>query len=174
LINNSEEEFHSLVVSSDDPATSELDGFIQGNEFSMKVWKYAHNLEAIASIEIVAGDTTFEPMGSTVIQLNTTKLGANDWSESLTSLGNAYPNPFRNFTTIPFTISEQEGVELSIYNILGQHMATLVNERLSPGSYLMDWKVNIGKSSQIMPGVYFIKLVAGDKIFVKPVELVIN
>lgn len=50
-------------------------------------------------------------------------------------LGGNYPNPFNPSTTIPFSLPHDMQVSLRVYNILGQHVATLVNERLTSGRH---------------------------------------
>lgn len=46
-----------------------------------------------------------------------------------------YPNPFNPSTQIRFSIPEHSHVNLSVYNLLGQHITTLVNENRNPGWY---------------------------------------
>ena len=68
-----------------------------------------------------------------------------------------YPNPFNPKTTIRFTISDVRFTILKVYGILGNEIATLVNERLSAGSYEVDWD-----GSNFTSGVYFYKITSGD------------
>jgi hypothetical protein len=83
-------------------------------------------------------------------------------------LSQNYPNPFNPSTKIKFTTPPQpspyqgEGVRvgfvtLKIYDILGNEVATLVNEQKSPGSYEVEWNADSYSS-----GVYFYSLQAGD------------
>ncbi len=51
------------------------------------------------------------------------------------SLENNYPNPFNPATTIPFTVDRSGRVKLTVYNILGQKVATLQDGYLSPGRH---------------------------------------
>ncbi len=54
-------------------------------------------------------------------------------------LFNNYPNPFNPATTISYQLPEIMNVNIMIYNILGQRIATLVNENQKPGNYQFKW-----------------------------------
>ncbi|MBX2992857.1 MAG: T9SS type A sorting domain-containing protein [Bacteroidetes bacterium] len=59
-----------------------------------------------------------------------------------TELVQNYPNPFNATTTVSFSVEIQSKITLDVYNILGQKVATLVNESLLPGSYSVPWDAN--------------------------------
>ncbi|MBX2992869.1 MAG: T9SS type A sorting domain-containing protein [Bacteroidetes bacterium] len=67
-----------------------------------------------------------------------------------------YPNPFNPTTMIGFRISEYGLVRLEVFDLIGRNVATLVNERLSPGSYSVEWNAG-GMPS----GHYFYRLTTG-------------
>lgn len=76
-------------------------------------------------------------------------------------LGNNFPNPFNPVTTIQYALAEDAPVELRIYNMLGQVVRTLVNERQTIGTYSIRWD---GKDDSGLPaasGVYISRLHAG-------------
>ena len=64
-----------------------------------------------------------------------------------------YPNPFSSSTTIEFTQKEQGLTTLKVFNAVGQEVATLISEKLMPGTYQYTW--NAGNMSS---GVYFYRL----------------
>jgi hypothetical protein len=70
-----------------------------------------------------------------------------------------YPNPFNAVTTIRYTIATPGKVELNIYNLLGQKVATLVNESKPSGNYTLTWDAS-GFSS----GIYYCVLRAGGNV----------
>jgi hypothetical protein len=77
-----------------------------------------------------------------------------------------YPNPFNPLTTIEFSIQEAAQVKLDIVNIMGQRVATVVNEQMSPGSY------NVTFDAKNLPsGIYFYRMSAGDFTAIKKMTL---
>lgn len=77
-------------------------------------------------------------------------------------LNDAFPNPFNPETKIRFTLQEAGFTTLKVYDVLGREVATLVNERKSPGTY----EVNFNASS-LPSGVYFYRLQTGNFTDVK-------
>jgi len=82
-----------------------------------------------------------------------------------------FPNPFNPKTTIVYHVRAIDElplqVDLSIYNLLGQKVATLVNKRQRAGSYTVEWD-----ASGFASGVYYYRIVAGDFQQVKKMLLV--
>jgi hypothetical protein len=69
------------------------------------------------------------------------------------SLRQNYPNPFNPSTTIEYDLPANGSVKLAIYNILGQEVASLVNQVQNAGSYKAVWN-----ASNVASGVYFYRL----------------
>jgi len=78
-----------------------------------------------------------------------------------------YPNPFNPNTTIQFSLPESSHATLEVYNMLGQRVATLVNETLSAGTYTANFEAT-GLSS----GVYLYRLQAGNEVQTRKLTLV--
>ncbi len=83
-----------------------------------------------------------------------------------------YPNPFNPTTTIKYSIPNIVGVEtlhatsLQVYSILGEEIATLVNEKQSPGNYTVQFD-----ASNLPSGVYFYRLKTGNFVQTKKMLL---
>ena len=74
-----------------------------------------------------------------------------------------YPNPFNPETTISFSITEDsEKTELSIYNLKGQKVKTLINSQLSSGQHSVAWNGKDDSDKPVSSGVYLYQLKAGD------------
>ena len=72
------------------------------------------------------------------------------------NLAQNYPNPFNPVTTIKYSIPESGNVSLKVYDILGNEVASLVNEEKGPGVYSVTFD-----ASKLSSGVYLYKLQAG-------------
>jgi photosystem II stability/assembly factor-like uncharacterized protein len=70
------------------------------------------------------------------------------------SLGQNYPNPFNPMTNVKFSIVKAGDVKIVVYDIQGRKVQTLVNERLSAGTYEVKFD-----GSMLTSGVYFYKMV---------------
>ncbi|RFM23227.1 MAG: T9SS C-terminal target domain-containing protein [Candidatus Thermochlorobacter aerophilum] len=71
-------------------------------------------------------------------------------------LSQNYPNPFNPETTIRFSIARREEVLLEVFDVLGRKVATLVNEQLAPGSYVVRFN-----AATLSSGIYFYRMRAG-------------
>ncbi|MFA5805223.1 MAG: phospholipase D-like domain-containing protein [Melioribacteraceae bacterium] len=70
-------------------------------------------------------------------------------------LAQNYPNPFNPSTTIQYSLKESGKVELTVYNMLGQKVLSLVNEFQNPGSHLVKFD-----ASQLASGIYIYRIKA--------------
>lgn len=81
-----------------------------------------------------------------------------------TALFQNYPNPFNNQTMIEYSINENmdnSHVQLDIYNVIGQRVAQLVNERQSSGFYQVSWNAENNPGHELASGLYFYRLQVG-------------
>jgi len=68
-----------------------------------------------------------------------------------------YPNPFNPSTTIDFAIPTQSNVKLTIYNVIGEKVAELVNRELTAGYHSINFN-----ASNLVSGIYFYRLQSND------------
>ncbi len=72
-----------------------------------------------------------------------------------------YPNPFNPTTVIPYSIPDIAEVQLSVYNLLGQKIRTLIDNVQDPGSYKVTWNGKDDSGKMVSSGIYFYRLAAG-------------
>jgi hypothetical protein len=77
-----------------------------------------------------------------------------------------YPNPFNPATRIEYAIPRGSNVKVIVYNVLGQEVATLVNEFKNAGTYSVDFN-----ASRLASGVYMYSIKAGSYTDVKKMVL---
>jgi hypothetical protein len=83
-----------------------------------------------------------------------------------------YPNPFNPSTEIRYTLPRPSDVEIEIFNILGQRIKTLLDERQPAGTYKIVWDAKDDFGQAVGSGVYFYRVTAGRESAVKKMILV--
>ncbi len=82
-----------------------------------------------------------------------------------------YPNPFNPETNISFTLPQDGLVNISVYNMLGQNVSTLVNEFRSAGTYSAVWS-GTNKNGNAMPsGIYLVKMDTPNEVLTQKITL---
>jgi len=141
-------------------------------------WQLVHNVESgvlrvamagakpaangeVATITLTLSGDNQSPDISGNYALNTApeqQIGATGLEalpESFTLESN-YPNPFRSSTTIGFELPEETEVVVEVYNVLGQRVETLVNEKMSAGRHEVNFE-----ASNLSSGMYLYRMKAG-------------
>jgi hypothetical protein len=77
------------------------------------------------------------------------------------ALGQNYPNPFNPTTEISFALPNAADVELSVYNLLGQKVTTLVNGAMPAGNHSVTWDGTSESGGSVASGIYFYRISAG-------------
>jgi len=83
-----------------------------------------------------------------------------------------YPNPFNPETFISYQVPKASRVMIEVFNLLGQHIRTLIDEEKSPGSYQILWNGLDDQGQSVSSGVYLYKMKAGDFRAMKKMVLV--
>jgi polyhydroxybutyrate depolymerase len=120
----------------------------------------------LTAVDFVGNESAFSEVDSVEIIID----GFKDFLESIPSefaLFQNYPNPFNPKTVIRYVLPVTCHLDLSIYNVLGQKVATLVNKKQPAGSYKVEWD-----ASGFASGVYYYQLVAGDNALTRKMALI--
>jgi len=115
-------------------------------------------------------DTSHVEAIITKFQYTGTAVGVQDnsgYNPSTFMFSENYPNPFNPVTTFEFSIPHSSEVRLTIYDILGKEVTTLISQSLNAGRYRTQWN-----ASSLSSGIYFCRIQAGSFIESKKLVLV--
>jgi len=87
------------------------------------------------------------------------------------ALGQNVPNPFNPATRIPFTLHQRSRVQLTIFDVRGAHVVTLLDEPLTEGEHVAQWSGQDAYGRQVASGVYFYALSAGGRTLSRKMTL---
>ncbi|MEO1023881.1 MAG: T9SS type A sorting domain-containing protein, partial [Bacteroidota bacterium] len=117
--------------------------------------------------------TLTDPEGASdtrIVTLIVAGTTSTEWTRNLPEqleLRQNYPNPFNPSTTIGFGIPESAHVRVEVYNMLGQQVEVLVNQRMSAG-----WHTLIFDASRLSSGMYVYRVVSGAQVQTRKMVLV--
>ncbi len=83
------------------------------------------------------------------------------------ALDQNFPNPFNPSTTIRFSVAAHRRVTLTVYDVLGREVASLIDEEKEPGTYAVRWD-----AANAASGVYWYRMTAGEISLVRPLMVV--
>jgi|AntRauTorcE11897_2_1112592.scaffolds.fasta_scaffold00072_38 hypothetical protein len=78
-----------------------------------------------------------------------------------------YPNPFNPTTSIQYSVENAGEVSLTVYNVMGQQVATLVSESKSAGTYQVSWDASNNAS-----GIYYYRLESAGQVLTRQMTLI--
>ncbi|MFH1701766.1 MAG: T9SS type A sorting domain-containing protein [Candidatus Zixiibacteriota bacterium] len=132
-------------VESGEPQTVTLTGLIEAQEYWVAVVSIdeSNNESDISNID--HGEAGFE-----FVQNND-----DDGLPTSFGLSQNYPNPFNPYTRFEYTLPVETQVTITVFNILGQQTAVLVDEFQNEGVYTAEWDGRDRNGNQVSSGVYF-------------------
>lgn len=83
-----------------------------------------------------------------------------------------YPNPFNPSTTITYHLPQSDNITLSVYNLMGQRMAILINKMQSAGSHQFEWNGKLLNGTQAPTGIYILRLETSQKFLTKKISII--
>jgi hypothetical protein len=112
------------------------------------------------SCSVCGGDHIYSYVDSTVMSLDLTGVEPPHPGNFTTSFEQPYPNPMAKCTNFQFEIAQEGLVDLSIFDLQGRKVHTVVHDRLAPSSYGNFWDGTNDARVPVRNGVYFVRLVA--------------
>ena len=148
----------NLIFEVTDPSVSEIK--IEQTEMSnprhAMMFIY-HELTEDGKMNQSRVELDFQPV---TVALSANPLGFEGVPDSY-ALSQNYPNPFNPTTEIAFDLPAAVKVNLSIFNVLGQRVVTLVDERLDAGNHTVTWNSTNSGGNTVSSGIYFYRISAG-------------
>lgn len=134
----------NLVFKIDDPTTSEV------SLEAIETTEPYHSLTFVYHDggEIVTEKPEFDHVSVSLSDVNGSSLVPDQFF-----LAQNYPNPFNPSTTFKFSLEEAGQVDLSVFNVLGQKVSTVIAGKLDAGQHEVTWE-----GEQFSSGVYFYRL----------------
>lgn len=87
-------------------------------------------------------------------------------------LSQNYPNPFNPETKIRFQLPQAGAVEITVFDVLGRKVITLIDERKDAGFHSVTWRGRDSRGIQVSTGVYYYRVIAGDFVETRKMLLV--
>jgi hypothetical protein len=183
-------EFSTLTVSNpfpDDPGNygefefTDGTGYVRVDDYFLT---YGGNLDSSytqdATIETLYGMGYFSYSNSKVLPRNDADvIGLSTTIRTIDrevpagyALEQNYPNPFNPTTSIRFTVPTTDRVRISVYNLLGQQVAQLMDLQMQPGNYEVNWNGRNSAGTQVASGIYLYRLEAGEFSLTKKMTLI--
>ena len=138
---------------------------------TLSIWLYAlEDQKAVFEDTIVILNNSASPAIHIPVMLAVPPMGVEEQEGSKLpssfALGSCYPNPFNVSTTIGYDLPRASLVTLEIYNLVGQKVATLVNDYEQAGYKSINWN-----AAEVTTGIYYYKLTAGEFVSVRKLTL---
>ncbi len=152
----------SITVWGDDEQTIEVDGFRTGEAIGYRVYQLGEQQDWTVTVEYSQGDGLYVVNGFMVLSrfdVNITAVNNNLKLSQIPKrfqLHQNYPNPFNPSTQIRFAVPTSGVVKIDVFNMQGQKVETLVNDRYSAGVYEVQFR-----AKNLASGLYFYRLTAG-------------
>jgi hypothetical protein len=102
------------------------------------------------------------PSGNVVELTNVVGIKENGNLPTTFAISQNYPNPFNPTTSIKYQLPQTADVTITIYNLLGQKVRTLVNDKKEPGYYEVEWNGLNDHDVQVATGLYIYRIKAAD------------
>jgi hypothetical protein len=87
------------------------------------------------------------------------------------NLHNAYPNPFNPVTTLRYDLPVQTHVNITVYDMLGRKVRTILNQQQNPGYKSLIWDATNDYGKSVSAGIYLYQIQAGEYISTKKMVL---
>ncbi|MCX6248562.1 MAG: aryl-sulfate sulfotransferase [Bacteroidetes bacterium] len=132
-----------------------------------RAYRYTSDHPALAGHDLTPGNTITGLPPDYLTPDNITAVSNNQYKPSEDKLGQNFPNPFSNNTTIKFVLMESKQITLVVYDLSGNIVKSLVNTRYPKGEYSVVWNGTDDSGNQVPGGMYLYVLMGDNKTITK-------
>ncbi|MAJ44362.1 MAG: hypothetical protein CMF96_06415 [Candidatus Marinimicrobia bacterium] len=131
--------------------SKQTNGFLKPGDIpSLRLYK-------IETGEIISLESNLEPFSNLLVSKVETINTNTDIIPSYYALNPVYPNPFNPTTNISYLLPENRQIKITIHDVKGKKIETLLQSKVPAGSYTLSWN-----AENLASGIYFVKLTASD------------
>jgi len=158
----------SMVLIHDGKPGSEMTVLVRSDAYPVTIsWSVGHEQYILADgrggklfpPRTISGEGSMRVMSSEANRITLTATGAAELPAAF-ALSQNYPNPFNPSTTIKYALPVDSRVSMSIYNVLGQNVRTLVDDNVAAGYHVAEWNGTGNGGRPLSSGTYFVRLSA--------------
>lgn len=123
----------------------------------------------LSPVSVVKSKSTNESSRFGITLTPSTSVSIDDEIDAPTefTLGQNYPNPFNPTTNINYSVGEAGPVNITVYNVMGQKVAELLNTTKNAGSYQITWN-----ATGVASGIYYYRLTAPGQVLTRQMTLI--
>jgi hypothetical protein len=144
--------FVTLPVSMDDPETEAIDGFVQSNQITARIWHHETNIVEEAVLDFIEGSTTFQPLETYIGSIKSILTSINNEQTGDDVTFEINPNPLRGKALMKYSIPPNGQVSVQLLSIDGRVISNLINEAKPAGEGAIEFN-----GEGIKPGSYLVK-----------------
>ncbi len=144
-----------------EPAYGRFNRFANPGTYSLEITATGYDTVTVSSVVV---DTGWSDMDVYLTPSTVAGIDVKDRLPSGFELVGNYPNPFNPATTIVYNLPEQGLVNLSVFDLRGNVVATLVNEVQAAGRKAINWKAIDESGMPVGTGVYLYRIQAGAEL----------
>jgi hypothetical protein len=135
-----------------------------GDNTDISVKVYGDTVNADTAYVVMSTNAPTTPVVNVEVSRDVTVVGLEDilGIPKTYAVSQNYPNPFNPNTTIRYQLPMHSQVKLSVYNVLGQRVRTLLDNQVEAGYHVVEWDGMNDAGNQIASGVYIYRFEAGD------------
>jgi endoglucanase len=135
-------------------------------------WKAVDRFQIVAEQMDMSGiEFSFDNILITDIPVSVNDRLTTEMDEDLIKIG---PNPVYQDMTVIYTVEENGPVEISIFNLIGQKIVTMVDEEKTAGNYTLTWNFRGDNNKSISGGIYFCRLTESGEIMTRKIIIAGN